>query len=290
MIKDLFKKQKYITISTSNLNIEEMHKPTIPDGMWVKCNNCGKILYKSDVEDKCNTCVSCNYHFRLSAKDRLDMILDKDSFIEFDKGMESVNPINFPGYEDKLNKTKLATNMKETVVTGRGKIADYHTVIAVMDSNFMMGSMGSVVGEKITRAVEYATKHRLPVIIFTASGGARMQEGILSLMQMAKVSGAIAKHNDSKLLYISVLTDPTTGGVTASFAMEADIILAEPGALIGFAGKRVIENTIKQQLPEGFQTAEFLLEKGFIDKIVHRTQLRSTLAKILQLHGRYSYE
>lgn len=290
MIKDLFKKQKYITISTSKLNIEEVHKPIIPDGMWVKCNNCGKILYKSDVEDNCNTCVSCNYHFRLSAKERLKMILDKDSFVEFDGDMESVNPISFPGYEEKLNKTKLVTEMKEAVVTGRGKIADFHTVIAVMDSNFMMGSMGSVVGEKITRAVEYATKHRLPVVIFTASGGARMQEGILSLMQMAKVSGAIAKHNDNKLLYVSVLTDPTTGGVTASFAMEADIILAEPGALIGFAGKRVIESTIKQQLPEGFQTAEFLLEKGFVDKIVHRTQLRATLARILQLHGRYSYE
>lgn len=286
MIKDLFKKQKYITISTSKLSIEELHKPTIPDGMWVKCNNCGKILYKSDVEDNCNTCGSCNYHFRLSAKERLELVLDKDSFIEFDKDMESLNPINFPGYEDKLYKTRLATDTKDAVVTGRGKIADIPTVIAVMDSNFMMGSMGSVVGEKITRAVEYATKHRLPVIIFTASGGARMQEGILSLMQMAKVSGAIARHNESKLLYVSVLTDPTTGGVTASFAMEADIILAEPGALIGFAGKRVIESTIKQQLPEGFQTAEFLLEKGFVDKIVHRTQLRTTLANILQLHGR----
>ncbi|HCW03416.1 MAG TPA: acetyl-CoA carboxylase carboxyl transferase subunit beta [Clostridium sp.] len=290
MIKDLFRKQKYITISTSNLNIEELHKPTIPDGMWVKCNNCGKILYKSDVEDNCNTCGSCNYHFRLTAKERLELVLDKDSFVEFDKNMESVNPIKFPNYEDKLNKAKLATDMKEAVITGRGKIADFHTVIAVMDSNFMMGSMGSVVGEKITRAVEYATKHRLPVIIFTASGGARMQEGIISLMQMAKISGAIAKHDENKLLYVSVLTDPTTGGVTASFAMEADIILAEPGALIGFAGKRVIQNTIKQELPEGFQIAEFLLEKGFVDSIIHRTKLRSTLANILQLHGRDSYE
>jgi acetyl-CoA carboxylase carboxyl transferase subunit beta len=284
MIKDLFKKQKYITISSTTLNTEEEQRPIIPDGMWVKCNNCGKILYKSDVEENYNTCSNCSYHFRLSAKDRLKYILDKETFIEFDKGMKSVNPINFKGYDSKLEKTAELAGINEAVITGRGKIKGKDTVIAVMDSNFMMGSMGSVVGEKITRAVEYATKQRLPIIIFTASGGARMQEGIVSLMQMAKISGAIAKHSESKLLYVAVLTDPTTGGVTASFAMEGDIILAEPGTLIGFAGKRVIQSTIKQELPEGFQTAEFLLQKGFVDSIVHRSELRSTLANILLLH------
>ncbi|WP_163194002.1 acetyl-CoA carboxylase, carboxyltransferase subunit beta [Clostridium thermarum] len=284
MIKDLFKKQKYITVSSTTLSTEEEHRPIIPDGMWIKCNNCGKILYKSDVEENYNTCSNCNYHFRLSASDRLKYVLDKESFIEFDKGMKSVNPINFQGYENKLEKTVELAGVDEAVVTGRGKINGLDTVIAVMDSNFMMGSMGSVVGEKITRAVEYSTMQRLPIIIFTASGGARMQEGIVSLMQMAKISGAIAKHSESKLLYVTVLTDPTTGGVTASFAMEGDIILAEPGALIGFAGKRVIQDTIKQELPKGFQTAEFLLQKGFVDSIVHRSELRRTLANILLLH------
>lgn len=284
MIKDLFKKQKYITVSTSNLKTEEEQKPIIPDGMWIKCNSCGKILYKSDVADNYNTCGSCNYHFRLSAVDRLKYVLDKESFVEFDKNMKSSNPINFGGYDNKLDKMVDLTGINEAVITGRGKVKSLDTVIAVMDSNFMMGSMGSVVGEKITRAVEYATKQRLPIIIFTASGGARMQEGIVSLMQMAKISGAIAKHSDSNLLYVSILTDPTTGGVTASFAMEGDIILAEPGALIGFAGKRVIQSTLKQELPEGFQTAEFLLQKGFVDRIVHRSELRSTLADILVLH------
>lgn len=284
MIKDLFKKQKYITVSTSNLNTNEEQRPIIPDGMWVKCNNCGKILYKSDVADNHNTCGGCNYHFRLSARERINFVMDKDTFVEFDKNMKSTNPISFQGYENKLEKMVDLTGINEAVVTGRGKIKGSDAIIAVMDSNFMMGSMGSVVGEKITRAVEYATKQRLPVIIFTASGGARMQEGIVSLMQMAKISGAIAKHSDSGLLYVSILTDPTTGGVTASFAMEGDIILSEPGALIGFAGKRVIQSTLKQELPEGFQTAEFLLQKGFVDSIVHRRELRSTLANILLLH------
>ncbi|MDP4087938.1 MAG: acetyl-CoA carboxylase, carboxyltransferase subunit beta [Bacillota bacterium] len=286
MIKDLFKKQKYITVSTTALEQKsEEQKPVIPEGLWIKCSSCGKILYKSDVEENMQVCSNCNYHFRLSAWDRIRYILDRDSFMEFDQNMKSANPIAFEGYEKKINSAMDSTGMNEAVITGRGMIRGTDTVIGVMDSNFMMGSMGTVVGEKLARAVEYATVKGLPVIIFTCSGGARMQEGIVSLMQMAKVSGALAKHNEAGLLYITVLTDPTTGGVTASFAMLGDIILSEPGALIGFAGKRVIQNTIKQELPEGFQTAEFLLQKGFIDMIVPRKELRSALADILMLHS-----
>ncbi len=287
MIKDLFKKQKYITVSTTTLeHNKEEQKPVIPDGMWVKCNSCGKILYKHDVEENYNVCSNCNYHFRLSAADRIDYIVDKGTFVEFDKDMKSDNPISFKGYEKKVASIVDITGLNEAVVTGSGQIKGNEVVVGVMDSNFMMGSMGTVVGEKLTRAIEYATNNKLPVVIFTASGGARMQEGIVSLMQMAKVSGALAKHNEEKLLYITVLTDPTTGGVTASFAMLGDIILAEPGALIGFAGKRVIQDTIKQELPEGFQTSEFLLEKGFIDMIIPRKELKNKLAEILLLHRR----
>lgn len=285
MIKDLFKKQKYITVSTTTLEQkDDEQKPVIPEGLWVKCSSCGKILYKNDVEENLHVCTNCNYHFRLSAPQRLGLVLDKGSFKEFDENMKSVNPIGFGGYEKKIDAAMEGSGLNEAVVTGSGQIRGMDVVIGVMDSNFMMGSMGTVVGEKLARAVEYATENKLPVIIFTASGGARMQEGIVSLMQMAKVSGALAKHSEAGLLYITVLTDPTTGGVTASFAMLGDIILSEPGTLIGFAGKRVIQGTIKQELPEGFQTAEFLLQKGFIDMIVSRKELRSTLADILMLH------
>jgi acetyl-CoA carboxylase carboxyl transferase subunit beta len=284
-LKDLFKKSKYITVSTTNLNdIEAEHKPNIPTGMWVKCDSCGRILYNNDVEENLKVCPHCTYHFRLNSIERLNSIIDEGSFVEFDSSMKSKNPLNFKGYNEKLNKSMESSGLNEAVITGRCKINGCDSVICIMDNNFMMASMGSVVGEKITRAIEKATSLRLPVIIFTTSGGARMQEGTVSLMQMAKVSGALARHGKEGLLYVTVLTDPTTGGVTASFAMLGDIILSEPGALIGFAGKRVIEQTIKQALPEEFQKAEFLLKKGFIDKIVDRRQLKSTLSEILLLH------
>lgn len=294
MFNGLFKKTKYITVSqtpTSNIPQntkpipkQEEQKPNIPSGMWVKCESCGKAHYKKDLEKHFMVCQNCGNHFRISAIERIQLIIDEDTFFELDRDMTSGNPLDFPGYEKKLESLKGATELNEAVVTGRGKINGEDVIIGIMDSRFMMGSMGSVVGEKLTRAVERATKEKLPVVVFTASGGARMQEGMFSLMQMAKVSAAISRHNEAGLLYIPVLTDPTTGGVTASFAMLGDIILSEPGALIGFAGKRVIEQTIKQSLPEGFQTAEFLLEHGFIDAVVGREKLKGTLALLLSMH------
>lgn len=297
IINSLFKRKKYLTIQGTSTNSEEELErfedgeeakeavPSVPDGMWCKCSKCGKIIYKKDMIANYMSCIECNTNFRVNCRERINLTMDKDSFVELFKGIKSKNPLEYPGYEDKIEKLMDKTGIEEAVLTGGGKINGIKTIIAVMDSTFIMGSMGSVVGEKITRAIEYATKYSLPIIIFTASGGARMQEGIYSLMQMAKVSAALAKHNDAGLLYITVLTDPTTGGVTASFAMLGDIILSEPGALIGFAGKRVIEQTIKQELPKEFQTAEFLLEKGFIDKIVPRKEMKNTLGKLLELHG-----
>lgn len=221
----------------------------------------------------------------MGAYERIDQICDKGSFNEFNSSISSRNPMNFDGYEKKLKSNREKSGLIEAVITGDCKINGIKNIIAVMDSNFLMGSMGIAVGEKITLAIEKATKEKLPIIIFTTSGGARMQEGIFSLMQMAKVSSAIAKHNDEGLLYITVLTDPTTGGVTASFAMLGDIILAEPKALVGFAGRRVIEGTLKEKLPDDFQSAEFLLENGFVDKIVKREDMKRTLYKLLKLHG-----
>ena len=282
MAKELFKKTKYITVSKPPL--EGKSNPSIPDGMWYKCNICGEIIYIKDLEDNLMICTKCNTHLRVCAIDRINQIIVKGSFKEYDKNLKSANPLNFPSYEKKILENQEKTDMIEAVITGKGKINDCETVIAVMDSGFLMGSMGSAVGEKVTRAVENATKLRLPIIIFTASGGARMQEGIFSLMQMAKVSAAIKRHSSEGLLYITVLTDPTTGGVTASFAMLGDIILAEPGALIGFAGKRVIEQTIKQSLPTEFQKAEFLLDHGFVDKVVSRGNLKKLLGQILFMH------
>ena len=294
MLNGLFKKTKYITVSQTPVNgtaqpnkVEDQkdeQKPNIPNGMWVKCDCCGKTLYKKDLEKHTLVCQDCGKHFRMPALDRINYIVDEGTFIEFDSKMTSENPLDFPGYKNKLKSLQDETGLSEAVLTGKGEINGSKLIIGVMDSRFMMGSMGSVVGEKLTRAIEKATSEKLPVVIFTASGGARMPEGIYSLMQMAKVSVALARHNQAGLLYIPVLTDPTTGGVTASFAMLGDIILAEPGALIGFAGKRVIEQTIKQSLPEGFQTAEFLLEHGFIDAVVPREKLKETLAQLLSLH------
>ena len=249
------------------------------------CPQCKTLAPAADFERQLWVCGKCGYHSRLGWQDRLRITVDEGSFNEFDSGMDSGNPISFPGYEDKVREAQKSCDTREAVVTGRCTIQGYSAVVCVMDSRFMMASMGSVVGEKITRAIEYATANKLPVIIFSASGGARMQEGIYSLMQMAKTSGAIGRHGEAGQLYISVMGDPTTGGVTASFASLGDVIIAEPGVLIGFAGKRVIQNTIGAVLPEKFQTAEFIFEHGFADMIVGRQELPSTLARLIRLHG-----
>ncbi|QGU96659.1 acetyl-CoA carboxylase carboxyltransferase subunit beta [Clostridium bovifaecis] len=282
----IFKKTKYITLKSSlNDDKNEENIPNIPSGMWIKCDACGKTLYKKDLDENLKVCTFCGKHYRMNPKERIESVIDTGTFRVMDKDIKTLNPLDFPEYEDKIKASQETSELNEAVVTGLGKIYGKDVVIGVMDSKFMMGSMGSVVGEKITRAIETATKEKLPIIIFTASGGARMQEGMFSLMQMAKTSAAIARHNEAGLLYIPVLTDPTTGGVTASFAMLGDIILSEPKALIGFAGRRVIEQTIKQKLPEDFQRAEFLLEHGFIDKIVKREELKKILYRILDMHN-----
>lgn len=260
------------------------NRPYIPDELWVKCPVCKNPVLSADLNENNKVCPKCGYHFRIGARQRIELTVDEGSFEEFDADMTSTNVIDFPDYTRKLKNAKLNSGENESVITGLAKIGGYTTVLAVMNSQFMMGSMGTVTGEKITRAFEYATENELPVVVFTVSGGARMQEGILSLMQMAKTSGAVKRHSDAGLLYITVLTDPTTGGVTASFAMEGDIILSEPRALVGFAGPRVIEQTIRQKLPKDFQTAEFVLEKGFIDAVVPRGKMKETIAKILRLH------
>lgn len=261
------------------------NRPFVPDEMWVKCPECGTILLSTDVEENAHVCSKCNHHFRINARQRVELLADKDTFEEMDADMESKNILDFPDYDKKLEKGKTQSGEKESVICGTCNIFGIKTVLICMNTEFMMGSMGSVTGEKITRAFEFATKEGLPVVACTASGGARMQEGIFSLMQMAKTSGAVKKHSDAGLLYITVLTDPTTGGVTASFAMEGDIILAEPKALVAFTGPRVIEQTIRQKLPKDFQTAEFVLEKGFIDKVVSRPYLKDTIRHILKIHN-----
>lgn len=258
--------------------------PYIPEELWVKCPVCKNAVLSSDLVENHKVCPKCNYHFRIAARQRIEMTTDEGTFCEMDADMNSTNIIDFPDYTRKLRSAKLNSGENESVITGTAEISGEKCVIAVMNSQFMMGSMGTVTGEKITKAFEYATDNRLPVVVFTVSGGARMQEGILSLMQMAKTSGAVKRHSDAGLLYITVLTDPTTGGVTASFAMEGDIILAEPHALIAFAGPRVIEQTIRQKLPKDFQSAEFLLDKGFIDAVVQRADMKQTLAKLIRLH------
>jgi len=249
------------------------------------CPECKTVSPAPEFEQGFWICPKCGYHSRIGWQDRLRITIDGGSFSEFDQGMDSGNPISFPGYEEKVRELQQSCEAKDAVVTGSCSIGGYKAVLCVMDSRFMMASMGSVVGEKITRAVEYATEHKLPVIIFCASGGARMQEGIFSLMQMPKTSGAIARHNRAGQLYISVLCDPTTGGVTASFAMLGDIIIAEPGVTIGFAGKRVIQATIGATLPERFQTAEFIYEHGFADMVVNRREMPAVLARLIKLHG-----
>ncbi len=283
MLDDIFSvvRQRW---GSSSPERDDSKKPDIPKDLMFKCPRCGTVSFSEDFNLNGKVCPSCNYHSRLSAKERLDITIDKGSLQEFDKDMVSKNPIDFPDYEAKQQALRTRTGLKDAVITGTAKIRNRDIVIIVMDSHFLMASMGSVVGEKITRAFEYATENKLPVIAFTASGGARMQEGIVSLMQMAKTSGAVARHSEAGLLYITVMTDPTTGGVTASFASLGDIIIAEPKVLIGFAGRRVIEGTIRQKLPDEFQSAEFMLENGFVDMIVERKKIRRTLAHLLALH------
>jgi acetyl-CoA carboxylase carboxyl transferase subunit beta len=275
-----FRKPKYTTIPITR------RKPEVPEGLWIKCKECGEMIYKKDWENNLKVCPECNYHFRLNVQERIAITLDKDSFIEDDVNIRPTDFLNFTdlkSYKERLDNYQNKTNLDDAIVTGTGTIDGYKVIICILDFNFMGGSMGSVVGEKITRAVEKAISTNLPLIIISSSGGARMQEGIMSLMQMAKTSSAIARLNSSGGLFISVLTDPTTGGVTASFAFLGDIIIAEPKTLIGFAGPRVIEQTINQQLPKGFQKAEFLLEHGLIDMVVSRKELKNTLTQILKL-------
>lgn len=276
MIVDKIKKRETKNIRPSN-------KVDIPVGKWVKCDKCKEIIYKENLKENNSICPICGHYFRVSSKRRIEQIIDEGTFEEFDLNIDTVNPLGLEDYEKKLHSLREKVGVDEAVKCGTGEINSTKVVICVMDSNFLMGSMGSVVGEKITYSIEKAIELKLPLIIFCASGGARMQEGIISLMQMAKTTEALSKLDEAGLLYISVLTDPTYGGVTASFAMLGDIILAEPGSMIGFAGPRVIEQTIGQSLPEGFQTAEFLLEHGFIDKIVERKDLKNTLHKIIEL-------
>ena len=264
--------------------------PEVPEGLLKKCNVCKSAILTEDVKNGYYICPKCQNYFRVHAMHRIEMVADAGTFEEWDKGLTSGNPLHYKGYEEKVEALQEKTGLDEAVVTGKARIAGNEVVLAVCDGRFMMASMGKVVGEKITRAVEKATSERIPIIIFACSGGARMQEGIHSLMQMAKTSAALKRHHDAGCLYVSVLTDPTTGGVTASFAMLGDIILAEPGALIGFAGPRVIEQTIGQKLPKGFQRAEFLQEHGFVDQIVERPRLRETLAEIVAMHKQGTYD
>lgn len=277
----LFGKPKY--------TIVRLKKKEMPEGLWTKCEGCSETLFNKTLEDNLKVCPKCNYHFVLTAPERIERLIDKDTFVEYDADMVSADPLEFKGpktYKDKLSQDRAATGLKDAVISGEGLLNGTKLVIAVTDSRFIMGSMGSVVGEKITRAIESATKQKLPMIIVSGSGGgARMYEGMYSLMQMAKTCAALAYHRDARLPYISVLTNPTMAGVMASFAGVGDVIIAEPKALIGFTGPRVIEQTIRQKLPPGFQRSEFLLDHGLIDMIVHRKELKETLSKLVEYFG-----
>lgn len=280
------KKDKYIRINPNRSLWKQSNRevPEVPDELFAKCPSCKVMIYQKDLGIE-KICPKCFYNFRISALERLQLTVDEGSFVELFTGIACKNPLNFPEYEAKLSEVKKKTGLDEAVLTGTANIKGQKTALAIMDSTFIMASMGTVVGEKITRLFEYALDNKLPVVVFTASGGARMQEGIMSLMQMAKISAAVKRHSNAGLFYLVVLTDPTTGGVTASFAMEGDIILAEPQTLVGFAGRRVIETTVREDLPEEFQRAEFLLEHGFIDRIVKRKDLPEFIGLLLRLHG-----
>ncbi|QGQ47503.1 acetyl-CoA carboxylase, carboxyltransferase subunit beta [Metabacillus sediminilitoris] len=283
MLKDLFtkpkpKKKKYAQVPS------EQAKQDVPEGIVSKCPSCKKIMYSKELNKNLKVCMNCGFHYQMNAKERIISLFDENSFIEYDRDMISENPLNFPDYEEKLEKDRQKTKQNEAVVTGEGMINGFKTTVAIMDASFRMGSMGSVVGEKITRTIEKASEQGLPFIIFTASGGARMQEGVLSLMQMAKTSSALKLFSDNGGLFISIMTHPTTGGVSASFASLGDYNFAEPGALIGFAGRRIIEQTIREELPEDFQTAEFLLKHGQLDAVITRHELKDTISNILDIH------
>ena len=278
------KKDKYIRINPNRSTVNQPQiKPEVPDELFSQCPGCKYTIYQKDLGSE-RICPHCGYTFRISAQERLALTIDMGTFLEMFKGIETQDPLNFPGYRKKLTLMREKTGLDEAVVTGTALIKGEKVALGIMDSNFIMASMGTVVGEKITRLFEYATTEKLPVVLFTASGGARMQEGIMSLMQMAKISAAVKRHSNAGLFYLTILTDPTTGGVTASFAMEGDIILAEPQSLVGFAGRRVIENTVREDLPEDFQKAEFLLEHGFVDAIIKRRELPDTIARLVRLH------
>ncbi|WP_110927205.1 acetyl-CoA carboxylase, carboxyltransferase subunit beta [Bacillus massiliglaciei] len=280
MLKDLFakSKKKYATVPL------DREKEDVPEGIMTKCPGCKKIMYTKELNKNLKVCLHCGYHLVMSSHERINSLFDDGKLTEYDQDMISVNPLDFPNYIEKLDKDRAKAKINEAVVTGVGKVNGYQVSVAIMDSNFRMGSMGSVVGEKITRAIERAAEMNIPFIIFTASGGARMQEGVLSLMQMAKTSAALKMFSDRGGLIISVMTHPTTGGVSASFASLGDINIAEPGALIGFAGRRIIEQTIREELPEDFQTAEFLLKHGQLDAVIARTEMKEKLTTILKIH------
>ncbi|WP_174842607.1 acetyl-CoA carboxylase, carboxyltransferase subunit beta [Sporosarcina luteola] len=281
MIRDLFtknKKKQAITIPSADA------KNDVPEGLMTKCPECKEIILTKDLMKTAKVCPKCDHHFKMTAWERVECLFDKDTFESMDDHLKTENPLNFPSYTEKVESDAEKTGLNEAVLTGIGKIGGNEVAVAIMDSHFRMGSMGSVVGEKITRAVEKATEKGIPVLIFSASGGARMQEGVLSLMQMAKTSVALKRHADNGLLFISVMTYPTTGGVSASFASVGDINIAEPKALIGFAGRRVIEQTVREKLPEDFQTAEFLMEHGQVDAVIHRCEMTEALAKLIELH------
>lgn len=288
-LKEVFQKRKnHLVVKKLSKEINECGKtngkPEVPDGLLKKCNFCKAAILAEEVRQNNYICPECHGYFRMHANRRIEMIADEGSFEEWDEKLSTVNPLGYKGYEEKIDSLQEKTGLNEAIVIGKARIHGEETVLGVCDGRFLMASMGHIVGEKITRAVERATKERLPVILFACSGGARMQEGMVSLMQMSKTAAALRRHSDEGNLYISVLTDPTTGGVTASFAMLGDIILAEPNALIGFAGPRVIEQTIGQKLPKGFQRSEFLLEHGFIDCIAERGEMKELLGKLLRLH------
>ena len=282
-LKHMFKKTAVLLRDREDRN-QEKKEPSAPEGLWLKCPKCGEVVYRDDVKAHGYVCPKCEGYFRIGTRTRIRMVADTGTFQEWFTDLETENPLEYPGYEDKIADLQEKTKLHEAVTVGKCMVNGLETVLGVCDARFLMGSMGYVVGEKITRAFERATEEKLPVVLFTSSGGARMQEGIVSLMQMAKTSAAIRKHSEAGLFYLPILTDPTTGGVTASFAMLGDVILAEPGALIGFAGPRVIAQTIGQKLPEGFQRAEFLVEKGMIDGVVERQELKETVWKLLKIH------
>ena len=277
----------FANIRKTEAPLQKQQEREIADGLWTKCNVCGSVAYTKDLQANQLVCPECDYHNRVGSSERIKQLIDANTWKPLDENIQPVDPLGFrdrKDYSARLQDYQAKTGLTDAVQTGTGLVDGLPVALGVMDFSFMGGSMGSVVGEKLTRLIEQATQKRLPVIIVCASGGARMQEGMLSLMQMAKISAALDRHRDSRLLYVPILTHPTTGGVTASFAMLGDIILAEPNATIGFAGRRVVEQTLREKLPEDFQTAEYLLKHGFIDKIVPRTQLKDTIAQLIRLH------